>query len=429
MAARPVVSVVTPSLNQGRFIRATIESVLSQDYPNLEYIVVDGGSIDETAAIVREYGDRVRFVSRPDSGQSQAINDGFRMAKGSVLAWLNSDDVFLPGAVDAAVRAIKGNPDAGMVYGDGYTIDTDGNATGRFPHTREPDLWRLVYLSDYILQQSVFFRRDALDDVGYPDETLHYAMDWDLFIRIGLKYRLAYLPQCLGCIREYPATKSSCGGAKRARELHAMLRKHTGHAMPPGSIVYGLDTYSALACQAIRQRTPRLAKPVGTALEHAVHFVLGNVIGRTIYHSQGLYSDGWAGKTLLYMLRSGCRSVAIEGSVPEHMPQLHGQALLVECNGRRLGRYAVPAGNFRVEFDIPAELAGQPLRLRIFARRSVSTSPVPWKIERRRLAFLLSAVHGIGNQPAAVGAADQCEIGTWPATSIPNPSSATILRG
>jgi hypothetical protein len=427
MAACPVVSVVTPSLNQGRFIRATIESVLSQDYPNIEYIVVDGGSIDQTAAIVREYGDRVRFVSRPDSGQSQAINDGFRMAKGSVLAWLNSDDVFLPGAVGAAVRAIQGNPDAGMVYGDGFTIDTDGNTTGRFPHTREPDLWRLVHLSDYILQQSVFFRREALDDVGYPDESLHYSMDWDLFIRIGLKYRLAYIPECLGCIREYPETKSSRGGAGRVRELHAMLRKHTGQAIPPGSIVYGLDTYSALACQAIRQRTPPLARPVGTVLEQAVRFVLGSVIGRTIYHSQGLYSDGWAGETLRYMLRGGCRSVEIEGSVPEHMPQLRGQALLVECNGRRLGTYAVPAGKFRIEFDVPAELAGQPLRFRIFARRSVVTSPLPWKIQRRRIAFLLSAVHGIGNQPA--GAADQCPIGTWPATSIPNPSSATILRG
>jgi len=392
MTGWPIVSVVTPSYNQGRFIRATIESVLSQDYPNLEYIVMDGGSTDETAAIVREYGGRLLFVSKPDRGQSQAINDGFRLAKGSVLAWLNSDDVLLPGAIGAAVRALRGNPNAGLVYGDGYVIDTDGNVTGRFPHTREPDLWRLVHLSDYILQQAVFFRREVLDDVGYVDESLHYGLDWDLFIRIGLKYPLVHIPECLGSIREYPETKSSSGGAERVRELHALLRKHTGLALPPGSIVYGLDTYSALGCQAIRRRTPRLAKPVGAVIERAVRFVAGNVIGHTLLHSQGLYADGWAGKTLLYMLRSGCRSVLIEGSVPEGVPQLRGQALRVECNGRRLGRFALPSGEFRIEFEVPADMRGQALRLRIVARRSFVAPPVPGERDRCRVAYRLGSI-------------------------------------
>ncbi|MGO9228980.1 MAG: glycosyltransferase family 2 protein [Bryobacteraceae bacterium] len=392
MAGWPVVSVVTPSYNQGRFIRATIESVLSQDYPNLEYIIMDGGSTDETAAIVREYGDRIVFISKPDHGQSQAINDGFRLAKGSLLAWLNSDDVFLPGAVSAAVRAIRSNPDAGLVYGGGYVIGTDGNVTSRFPHTREPDLWRLVHLSDYILQQSVFFRRDVLDDVGYVDESLHYGLDWDLLIRVGLKYQLLYVPEYFACIREYPETKSSSGGTKRVRELHAMLRKHTGLVLPPGSVVYGLDTYAGLACQAIRRHTPRLARPVGAALESAVRFVFGNVISRTARHAQGLYAGGWAGKTLHYMLRSGYHSVAIEGSVPEWMPQLRGQVLQVECNGRSLGSYAVPVGAFRVEFEVPADLRGQALRLRIAARRSVVTSLLPLRELPHRVAFRLDRV-------------------------------------
>lgn len=392
VADGPIVSVVTPSYNQGRFIRATIESVLSQNYPNLEYIVMDGGSTDETNAIVREYGSRLVFVSEPDRGQSHAINKGFRLAKGNVLAWLNSDDVLLPGAVGAGVRALSGNPDAGFVYGDGYLMDAAGNVTGRFPHTREPDLWRLVHLSDYILQQAVFFRREVLDDVGYVDESLRYGLDWDLFIRIGLKYRLAYVPECLGCIREYSETKSSSGGAERVRELHAILRKHTGLVLPPGSIVYGLDTYSGLACQAIRRRTPRLARPVGTVLENAVRFAAGNVVSRTLLHSQGLYADGWAGKTMLYMLRSGCRSVLIEGSVPDWVPQLHGQTLQVECNGRRLGTYALATGAFRIGIEVPADLIGQALRLRIVARRWFVPSPFPWKGDRRRLAFQLSGV-------------------------------------
>jgi glycosyltransferase involved in cell wall biosynthesis len=392
MASEPLVSVVTPSYNQGHFIRATIESVLSQDYRNLEYIVMDGGSTDETAAIVREYGSRVVFVSKPDRGQAHAINEGFGLAKGNVLAWLNSDDVFLPGAVRAGVRALSCNPDAGLVYGDGYLIDSAGNITGRFPHTREPDLWRLVHLSDYILQQSVFFRRDALDDVGYLDESLHYGLDWDLFIRIGFKYRLAYVSQLLGCLREYAETKSSSGGTERVRELHSMLRKHTALVLPPGSVVYGLDTFSQLACRAIRRRTPRLLMPAGNFLEHAVRFAAGNVVGRTLLHAQGLYADGWAGKTLLYMLRSGCRFVLIEGTVPKGVRQIHGQSLQLECNGRRIGRYAVGPGAFEIKIEVPSDLTGQPLRFRIVARRSFVPSLLPWKGDRRRLAFQLGSV-------------------------------------
>jgi hypothetical protein len=289
------------------------------------------------------------------------------------------------------MRTLSLNPNAGLVYGDGYCIDATGDVTCRFPHTREPNLWRLVHLSDYILQQSVFFRREALDDVGYIDESLHYGLDWDLLIRIGLKYPLAYLPECLASIREYPETKSSSGGGVRVRELHAMLRKHTGLFLPPGSIVYGLDTYSALACEAIRRFTPGPIKPVGTILQNAVRFAAGIVVRRTLLHSQGLYADGWASNTLLYMLRRGVSSVLIEGSVPESLPQLRGQALNVECNGLDLGSFTLASGKFKIGIDIPAGLRGQVLYFRIVARRSFVPSPFHLRGERRRLAFKLSS--------------------------------------
>jgi hypothetical protein len=360
---------------------------------------MDGGSTDETSTIVREYASRLVFISKPDRGQSHAINEGFRLAKGSVLAWINSDDVFLPGAVSAAVRALNCDPEAGLVYGDGYVIDALGDITGPFPHTREPDLWRLVYLSDYILQQSVFFRREVLDDVGYLDEALHYGLDWDLFIRIGLKYRLVYLPKYLGCLREYPETKSSSGGIKRIRELHAILRKHTGLSLPPGSTVYGLDTYADLACREIRLRTPPRARSLGNLLEQAVRFVAGHVIHHTLQHAQGLYPDGWAGVRLQYMFPSGCRSVLMEGSVPDW---LHGQSLQVECNARRLGKYDFAAGKFKLEIAIPSDLTGEPIHLRIVARRWFLTSFFPWRADCRRLAYKVDCVRGLefrGDQP------------------------------
>ena len=233
--SNPLVTVVTPSYNQGRFIRATIESVLSQSYPNLEYIIMDGGSTDETAAVVKDYASRLTFISEKDRGQSHAINKGFRMAGGSILSWLNSDDLYLPGAIQAAVDAFESSPGAGAVYGEGYLIDRDGDITARFPCTEPFNLWKFVHLSDYILQQTVYFRRDALDQVGYLDETLHYSMDWDILIRIGLRYPMVYIPEYMGCLREYAEAKTFAGGIRRAREIHNMLRRHTGMRIPPGT--------------------------------------------------------------------------------------------------------------------------------------------------------------------------------------------------
>src|SRR5262245_25991034 len=118
----PLVTIVTPSFNQGRFIRATIESVLNQDYPHMEYIVMDGGSTDDTADVVKEYEGRLIWISEKDRGQSHAINKGFRMAQGALVAWVNSDDLLLPRAVSHAVRAFEQHPDVGAVYGEGYLI-------------------------------------------------------------------------------------------------------------------------------------------------------------------------------------------------------------------------------------------------------------------------------------------------------------------
>jgi hypothetical protein len=207
----PLVTVVTPSYNQGQFIRATIESVLSQNYPHIEYIIMDGASTDETASVVKDYASRLTFVSEKDRGQSHAINKGFRKARGRILSWLNSDDTILPGSIQKAVAAFGCKPEAGAVYGEGYQMNREGEITSRFPHTEPPNLWKLIYLSDYILQQTLYFRKDVLDDVGYLDEDLHYTMDWDLLIRIALKYPLEYIPEYLGCLREYPEGRCCAG--------------------------------------------------------------------------------------------------------------------------------------------------------------------------------------------------------------------------
>ena len=138
----PLVSIVTPSLNQGPFIEETIRSVLGQDHPRLEHIVVDGGSTDETIRILERYRSRLRFVSEPDAGQAAAINKGFRSSKGEILAWLNSDDVYEPGAVSAAVAFLGERPDLMLVYGDATLMDAQGRVIGPCAHVEPFDLDR-----------------------------------------------------------------------------------------------------------------------------------------------------------------------------------------------------------------------------------------------------------------------------------------------
>src|SRR5579862_2145504 len=127
--SNPLVTIVTPSFNQGPFIRATIESVLSQNYEPIEYIIMDGGSTDETPSVVKDYSSRLTWISERDRGQSHAINKGFQRANGSIVSWINSDDWILPGAVASAVAGFAAHPSAGAVYGEGYLLDRAGQIT------------------------------------------------------------------------------------------------------------------------------------------------------------------------------------------------------------------------------------------------------------------------------------------------------------
>ena len=171
----PLVTVVTPSFNHGRFMRETIESVLTQSYPRIEYLVMDGGSTDETVKILESYGDRVAWVSERDRGQTDAINKGWRRGRGAILAYLNSDDTYLPGAVEKAVAGLRAHPDAGAVYGEGYHVDESGRVIERYP-TEPFDLTRLPQTC-FICQPTVFLRRELVERVGYLDESLRYRSE------------------------------------------------------------------------------------------------------------------------------------------------------------------------------------------------------------------------------------------------------------
>ncbi len=383
----PRVTVVTPSFNQGRFIRATIESVLSQDYPNLEYIVMDGGSTDETASVVRDYAGRLTWISERDRGQSHAINKGFRLGRGEILSWLNSDDVFLPGAVATAVTALQRSPRAGAVYGEVYLMDVAGKVTGRFPATEPFNLWKLIHLSDYILQQTAFFRRSVLDEVGYLDERLHYVMDWDLLIRIAKRHRLEYVPQYMGCLREYPEAKSSAGGFRRIRELGAMLRFHTGRRWPLGLITYGLREVQETCRRKLERPRTRWLRPPAVLLNLGIYLPAAYIIMRILRDAQGLYPDRWAGPRLRWMLPPGQGAIVVRGNLPSRAAGLAGQRLRALAGGRMLGEATIGFGDFEICFEAP-DSPSAPLDLEFHATRWIRPK-LGSETSLRRLCYVL----------------------------------------
>lgn len=205
---RPLVSIVTPSFNQAEFLEETICSVLDQDYQNLEYIIVDGGSQDESLEIIEKYANRLAWwVSESDNGQTDAINKGFSNANGEILAWLNSDDTYLPGAISEVVEFLESHPEIGMVYGDANLINMNGGVIGKFP-ARQTDNRRLMRGYVHIPQQAAFFRAHIWRKVGPLDPSFYFAMDYDLWVRISQQTPIQYLPRLWANFRLHGEAKS-----------------------------------------------------------------------------------------------------------------------------------------------------------------------------------------------------------------------------
>lgn len=231
LAAPPAISIVTPSLDQGRFLGRTLASVLEQAYPRLEYIVRDGGSTDETAGVLERYRSRLaRVESGPDRGFVHAINLGMRSASGEVLAYLNSDDLLLPGSLQAVGRFFAENSDVDVVYGHRVVIDEDDREIGRWvlpPHDDEILSW-----ADWVPQETLFWRRRIWEAVGGSlDERFRFAVDWDLLLRLrAAGARFARLPRFVGAFRVHPLQKTSLEmaelGVAEMRRLRARCHGH-----------------------------------------------------------------------------------------------------------------------------------------------------------------------------------------------------------
>lgn len=226
MADLPRITIVTPSYNQAEFLERTIRSVLDQGYPNLEYIIVDGGSTDGSVEIIRRYADRLTWwVSEPDRGQSHAINKGLRRATGEWVAWQNSDDIYYPGAFHDLARAAANNPRAELIIGDMMLIDAQDQPLRDICYVK-PSYRALLAEGMVLANQSAFWRRCIHERVGWLDETLHYAFDYDWFLRLTRHARSVHVPRIWGAFRLHGAAKT---GSQGARFLEENDRIRAGH--------------------------------------------------------------------------------------------------------------------------------------------------------------------------------------------------------
>jgi glycosyltransferase involved in cell wall biosynthesis len=208
MKKDPLVTVVTPSYNQSAYLEETILSVLEQDYKNIQYVVIDGGSSDGSVDILEKYEGRIsHWISEKDRGQTDAINKGFALAEGEIICWLNSDDTFLPNAVSQAVEYLSDHPDVGLVYGDANYIDGHSSVIGKFP-AAQTSLKKLKRGYVHIPQQASFFRKPLWDQVGPLDPKYFFAMDYDLWVRLASVSRIVYLPRTWANFRLHADAKT-----------------------------------------------------------------------------------------------------------------------------------------------------------------------------------------------------------------------------
>lgn len=227
----PKISVITPSYNQGHLIEETIQSVLNQNYPNLEYIVMDGGSTDNTVEVLKRYKDQLSFVSKKDKGQTDAINQGIAKSSGEILMYLNSDDVMLPNTLNTVGEYFAQNPNAMWLTGDYFIIDEQGKKIQSFVANYKKALrnlpsFNLLSIANFIIQPSTFWRRELGKEIGKFDENLHLCMDYDFWMRAIQKHQLHVLPNHFSLFRIHGTSKGGTQYEKQFSEEHDVMLRY-----------------------------------------------------------------------------------------------------------------------------------------------------------------------------------------------------------
>ncbi len=404
VAEYPVISVVTPSMNMGRQVEKAIESVLSQDYPHVEYVVMDGGSTDGTLEILRHYEGRLRWRSEPDHGQADAVNKGFALTRGKVFAFLKPGDTYRPGALAAAGDAFRSHPRAGLVYGEAYDVGVSGAILRR--HETQPLDYEDLNYGCHICQPAAFVSRDAFQRAGMLDTSLHLIPDYDLWIRIAAENQMVHIARCLADRCIYPGIKTLRDGRAVYREVFSTVRKHFSYV--PYSWLNGY------ACQLVGKGEQFFEQPVTTWPARLLSLYLGlkmNPGQRRRYLADwdglgsagaagfdGQWEDGWVSRRFRRTLHlpPGPFRLRITGrhASPFLLP-LHMQ---VRLDGTAVGEKTV---YWRGPFRMDLALSG---RARPRAASLVLEFNKAWRpggLDQRMLACILEQIEiGPGDHPA-----------------------------
>jgi len=391
------ISVVTPSFNQAPFIERTLRSVLSQDWPSIDYVVFDGGSTDGTVEILRKFGDRIRWTSEKDEGQADAVNRGIQATSGEIIGWLNSDDVYYPGAIRAVAEYFAAHPDVDVVYGMADHIDVDDHPFEPYP-TEPWDFARLQWHC-FICQPATFFRRSVIERYGLLDTQLHYCMDYEFWLRLAAGgARFAYLERKLAGSRMYAENKTQADRVKVHKEINDMFRARLGrvparwvtnyayilvasrHGKGGNSIGYSLrgmlqtllsdlrwnrrlsaeilSMYVSHICRRVGRMLPKTGPEPGLLRRALVHIVpcaatpasldVSTEPSREREHIRlvGLYEDGWARPTLTIEYPTGYASRSLNLTVcgPPQSPGRRFNLVAFDGPGRMLSEHQFRRG-------------------------------------------------------------------------------------
>jgi glycosyltransferase involved in cell wall biosynthesis len=372
MTATPLVSVVIPCLNRAHFLAPTIESVVQQKYPNIECIVIDGGSTDGSHEILQQYESRIKFLSERDNGHADAINKGFRMSSGEILAWLNADDVWAaPNAVNVAVDYFNQHPEVDVVYGDCGAIDGEGRFTG-LSYLRE---WNLAYAVEHcdhcIPQPAAFMRRKILEKVGWLDVSFISKKDHELWLRIGLAGQIQHIPYLLAHARACPGYMSERGDVTAEacvkltkkfftlpdvpNNLRSMQRRALGNAYLRGMDYAWQDGRYWRVILPYALRAASLNPPeIGSVLRRLFTYAKTTRVAHLLRSPRHLI------RGVKQYLRSGSQqSLNLEGDrdiewswVAAHIPSGPGEALDFGSGGSHLGLIAAQRGFHVTSVDL-----------------------------------------------------------------------------
>lgn len=399
----PLVSIVTPSYNQGKFIKETIESVLTQNYPNIEYIVMDGGSKDETVDILKSYGDRIKWVSEKDGGQADAVNKGIRAASGEIIGWLNSDDTYLPGAILQAVKFFQRQTDVGMVYGEGYHTKENGEIIDRYP-TESFNMDRLAQ-NCFICQPTAFFRKEVLLQVGMLNKDLHLCMDYELWMRIGKQFEIAYIPYFFATSRMYEDNKTLSRRKEVFTEIIRTVRSHYGYV--PLSWVFGymdyklgskrnLYFYSNLFINFLFTNKRNLSY----SFKEIKQIAKAKIKQRLANKSNNIdrYSDGWVGRTFVTEMEiptdvgQGVKAI-IHVSGRNLSPSTKPLKVKIYVDGQYTGQLiAKEKGQFTSSIQFVTPNSSSSCKLKLVANQSFVPSKLGKSDDARELAYLVDEI-------------------------------------